>query len=109
MTTKAAILQAIRQKCLDCSCQQPSEVRDCPITTCDLWPYRFGRDPDPSRTRGFAGPDVYTGDSAFRATERHLDSPSAHSAGKSSVYTGGSDKNGHSRLRSLTGLPRSAS
>ena len=47
MTTKAAVLQAIRQKCLDCSCHQLSEIRECPVTTCDLWPYRFGRDPDP--------------------------------------------------------------
>jgi hypothetical protein len=62
MTTKADILRAIRQKCLDCSCHQPSEVRDCPITACDLWPYRFGRDPEPSRTRGFAKPSGYTRD-----------------------------------------------
>jgi hypothetical protein len=61
MTTKADILQAIRLKCLDCSCFQPSEVRECPVTTCDLWPYRFGRDPDPRHTRGFARTNVYTG------------------------------------------------
>ena len=29
MTTKTAILQAIRRKCLDCSGQQPVEVRKC--------------------------------------------------------------------------------
>ena len=62
MTTKANILQAIRRKCLDCSCFQPSEVRECPLSTCDLWPYRLGRDPDPSRSRGFAKSSVYTGD-----------------------------------------------
>ena len=62
MTTKAEILQAIRRKCLDCSCFQPSEVRECPVSTCDLWPYRLGRDPDPSRSRGFAKSSVYTGD-----------------------------------------------
>jgi hypothetical protein len=53
MTTKAGILHSIRQKCLDCSCFQPSEIRKCPVTTCGLWPYRFGTDPDPSTTRGF--------------------------------------------------------
>ena len=63
MTTKAAILQAIRSKCLDCSCYQPVEVRGCPVSACGLWPYRFGVDPDPSRTRGFAKSSVYTGDS----------------------------------------------
>jgi hypothetical protein len=106
MTTKAAILLAIRHKCLDCSCQQPGEVCECPVTTCDLWPYRFGRDPKPSRTRGFAKPVGYTEDSPFRATERHPDSPSARSAGKSSEYTSGSDKHGHGRL--FTALPKSA-
>ena len=38
-------LRAIRLKCLECSCQQPSEVRDCRIQTCVLWPYRMGRYP----------------------------------------------------------------
>ncbi len=63
MTTKADILQAVRRKCLDCSCFQPAEVRECPVSTCDLWPFRLGRDPDPSRSRGFANPSVYTHDS----------------------------------------------
>lgn len=54
MTTKAAILQAIRQKCLDCSCYQPAEVRNCHLTRCDLWPFRMGRDPEPGRARGAA-------------------------------------------------------
>ncbi len=60
MTTKADILQAIRHKCLDCCCFQPGEVRECPVSTCGLWPYRLGRDPEPSRSRGFAKPPVYT-------------------------------------------------
>ena len=76
MTTKTAILQAIRYKCLDCSVYQPAEVRECPLSTCGLWPYRFGVDPDPSRTRGFAKSSVYTGDSgqgvAIQAEATHL-------------------------------------
>ncbi len=64
MTTKASILQAIRHKCLDCCCGQPAEIRECPVSTCGLWLYRLGRDPDPSRTRGFAKAPVYTDDSA---------------------------------------------
>lgn len=63
MTAKAVVLQAIRQKCLDCSAGQPSEVRECPVTTCGLWPYRLGRDPEPSQTRGFAKSPVYTRES----------------------------------------------
>ena len=50
MTTKSALLKAVRAKCLDCSCHQPSEVAQCTCTGCTLWPFRFGRDPDPART-----------------------------------------------------------
>ncbi len=67
MTTKAGILRAIRQKCLDCSCHQPSEVRDCQLTACSLWPFRTGNDPEPSRNRGFAKRDAYTDDFSERA------------------------------------------
>ena len=50
MTTKAALLKSIRAKCLDCSCYQPSEVQKCTVQTCALWPFRFGKDPAPSRS-----------------------------------------------------------
>jgi hypothetical protein len=69
MTTKTAILQAIRHKCLDCSVYQPAEVRECPVSRCGLWPFRFGIDPDPSRTRGFAKSAVYTGGFGERTTK----------------------------------------
>ena len=69
MTTKTAILQAIRHKCLDCSVDQPIEVRECPVTRCALWPFRFGTDPEPSRTRGFAKSPVYTGNSGASARQ----------------------------------------
>jgi hypothetical protein len=62
MTTKAVILKAIRNNCLDCSCGQANEVRLCHLQHCPLWPFRFGKDPTPSR-RGFAAkPSVYTHD-----------------------------------------------
>lgn len=38
-------LRAIRLKCLDCSCDQPKEVRLCPCTDCALYPFRFGKNP----------------------------------------------------------------
>jgi hypothetical protein len=38
-------IQAIRAKCLDCTCNQPREVRECRILTCPLWPYRLGHRP----------------------------------------------------------------
>ena len=61
MTTKSAILQSIRHKCLDCCCHQPTEVRQCRATRCALWPFRFGTDPRPSQSRGFAKSPAYTG------------------------------------------------
>lgn len=39
-------LRSIREKCLDCSCQQPTEVRDCPVTSCALYPFRMGKNPN---------------------------------------------------------------
>ena len=80
MTTKAEVLQAIRRKCLDCSCFQPAEVRECPLTTCGLWPFRLGRDPDPSSSRGFAKPRVYTGGSAEAAHTRAIPLQSRYGA-----------------------------
>lgn len=38
-------LRAIRQKCLECCCGSPKEVRECQITDCTLWPYRHGKRP----------------------------------------------------------------
>ena len=38
-------LRAIRLKCLDCTCHQETEIRECTIKTCALWPYRMGRYP----------------------------------------------------------------
>jgi hypothetical protein len=40
-------MKAIRAKCLDCSCGQAIEIRQCPITTCALWSYRMGHYPKP--------------------------------------------------------------
>lgn len=34
---------AIRLKCLDCTCDQPNEIRKCPIKDCPLYLYRMGR------------------------------------------------------------------
>ena len=39
-------IKAIRNKCLDCTCNQPKEIRLCPIIECACYPYRFGRRPD---------------------------------------------------------------
>lgn len=39
-------LKAIRAKCLDCCCWQSEEVRQCPLETCSLFPFRFGKNPN---------------------------------------------------------------
>lgn len=38
-------MQAIREKCLDCSSGQPSEVRACEAIKCALWPFRAAAHP----------------------------------------------------------------
>ncbi len=49
MTTKATILRAIHANCIDCAGGSPVEVRRCALRTCQLWEFRLGRDPQPSR------------------------------------------------------------
>jgi hypothetical protein len=87
MTTKASVLQSIRRKCLDCSCYQPSEVQLCPVTTCALWPFRFGRDPQPSRNRGFAKPPGHTEQITSDPAGGYPTSPPLSPSLDSSVYT----------------------
>jgi hypothetical protein len=43
--TKAPLLRAIREKCIDCCVGQQSEVRKCTTFNCTLWPYRMGKNP----------------------------------------------------------------
>ena len=38
-------LKAIRKKCLDCCVGQVDEVKKCPIEDCELWHFRFGKNP----------------------------------------------------------------
>jgi hypothetical protein len=42
-------VKAIREKCLECSSFQPKEVRLCPHSTCALYPFRFGKNPNRSK------------------------------------------------------------
>jgi hypothetical protein len=41
--------KAIRAKCIDCSCGQESEVRECTVTNCALYPFRMGKNPFTNR------------------------------------------------------------
>ena len=38
-------MKAIRLMCLYCVCHQEKRIRECPVTTCDLYPYRMGKYP----------------------------------------------------------------
>jgi len=38
-------LRAIRRRCLDCCCGSSMEVGLCPVHSCSLHPYRFGKRP----------------------------------------------------------------
>ena len=38
-------IKAIRKKCLDCTCNQPKEIRLCLVVNCPLYPYRMGTRP----------------------------------------------------------------
>ena len=50
-------LKAIRMKCIDCCGGVGSEVKDCHIVKCPLWPYRFGRSPNTAQSR-YKGYDI---------------------------------------------------
>lgn len=39
-------VKAIRTKCLDCCAGQAAEVRLCPCTSCSLYPFRLGKNPN---------------------------------------------------------------
>ncbi len=53
MTTKAEILHSIRSYCIGCSGGSVGEVRKCHLEHCELFDFRFGKDPNPAY-RGFA-------------------------------------------------------
>lgn len=54
MTTKGTILKAIREHCLECCCGSPGEVVICAVgPKCQLFDYRMGKDPRPSRKGRF--------------------------------------------------------
>jgi hypothetical protein len=42
----ATALTMIRRRCLDCAQASAAEVKRCEATTCSLWPFRLGRNPN---------------------------------------------------------------
>lgn len=57
MTTKYQILRDIRLNCMDCCNNSDKEVETCnvginltsTVGQCKLYPYRFGKDPNPAK------------------------------------------------------------
>jgi len=41
--------KAIRNKCMDCTCQQQDEVRNCTVERCPLYLFRMGKNPFSNR------------------------------------------------------------
>lgn len=37
---QTGLSQAVKAKCLNCSCWQPSEITNCTVLTCPLWEFR---------------------------------------------------------------------
>jgi hypothetical protein len=56
--------KAVRLKCLDCVGENAAEVARCHITSCALWPYRFGTDPFSERK---ASPESVAALAEYRA------------------------------------------
>ena len=54
MTTKATILKAIREHCLECLGGSWYEVERCTAPWCSLHQYRFGNDPTPNAAKAEA-------------------------------------------------------
>jgi len=49
-------LKAVREKCLECSANQPKEVKLCDISDCPLYLYRFGKNPN---RKGVGNPQAF--------------------------------------------------
>ena len=45
-------LQAIRLKCLDCSCYQPGEIKHCQVNNCPLYLFRFRKNQTGFKSKG---------------------------------------------------------
>lgn len=46
---------AVKAKCLDCCCWQRTEIADCLVDTCPLWPYRPYRNAEKLRITSKSG------------------------------------------------------
>jgi hypothetical protein len=69
MTTKAQILRVIRENCCRCVVGDIKIIEDCGSEeTCVLFPYRFGKDPNPAKAG--KGPSRETTEKALAGAAR---------------------------------------
>lgn len=45
MEYKTNPVKAIREKCLDCCCGSTTEVKECTVSQCPIYPFRLGKNP----------------------------------------------------------------
>jgi hypothetical protein len=87
--TPTPVLRAIRERCLDCCCEQPAEVRKCTAVGCPSWPFRMGTNPwraPPSEERRAAAVEAGRRLASLRTTQgktEPADQPATPVAGDS--------------------------
>lgn len=73
-------MQAIRRTCLACAGNSPTEVMECASVTCELWPFRTGKNPwtkPPSEARKAASRRAAAKGRQALSRERDSDAGSA--------------------------------
>lgn len=45
MEYKTNPVKAIREKCIECCCGSTTEVKECTVERCPIFPFRFGKNP----------------------------------------------------------------
>jgi|GEM_PF-2015695 len=84
MTTKAELLKVIRQQCGECfggernawPVTNPSDIESCTSPLCSLFPYRFGKDPSPSKNKSMiAKKRRANGNTGFKRKNENRRSP----------------------------------
>lgn len=45
MEYKTNPVKAIREKCLTCCCGSTTEVKECTVVSCPIYPFRLGKNP----------------------------------------------------------------
>ena len=74
MEYKTNPVKAIREKCLDCCCGSSLEVKLCNITSCPIYPFRFGKNPFRQKREMTEEQRLAIGDMLREARKNHASS-----------------------------------